>query len=102
MDDIRAKSINEQKFALQFTPRIKNSGWSKSNRARALKMIQQREKNEQGLGWPYCHMIFNEGNLQFELGHLTKNDFDNIIKYGTVNLSYSVYRATLTVGSFLQ
>jgi hypothetical protein len=35
--DIRAKLINEQKFALRFTPRIKNSVWSKHNRARALK-----------------------------------------------------------------
>jgi uncharacterized protein YdeI (YjbR/CyaY-like superfamily) len=25
--DSRAKSTNEQKFALRFTPRIKNSGW---------------------------------------------------------------------------
>jgi uncharacterized protein YdeI (YjbR/CyaY-like superfamily) len=47
--DSRAKSINEQKFALRFTPRTKNSCWSKYNMARASKMIQQRKMTSAGM-----------------------------------------------------
>jgi hypothetical protein len=36
---------------------------------RALKMIHQRKMTR--AGWPYCHRIFNEGNLQFEFEHFT-------------------------------
>jgi hypothetical protein len=79
MDDIRAKPVNKQKFALRLTSRTKNSFCSKYNRARALK--RSNIEKWPVLGWPYCHMIFNEGNLQFEFGHLRKNVFDKLIKY---------------------
>lgn len=35
----------------------------------ALKMIHQRKMSR--AGWPYCHRIFNEGNLQFDFEHFT-------------------------------
>jgi uncharacterized protein YdeI (YjbR/CyaY-like superfamily) len=72
--DSRAKSINDQKFALRFTPRAKNSGWSKYNMARAFKMIQQRKMTRAGMA--FCNMIFNEGILQFEFGHFTNKKID--------------------------
>lgn len=48
--DSRAKSINEQKFALRFSPRTQEE-WLvyKYNRAHALKMIQQRKMTRAGM-----------------------------------------------------
>ena len=37
--DSQVKRIDEWKFARRFTPRGKNSKWSKHNKARALKML---------------------------------------------------------------
>ncbi len=72
--DSRAKSINEQKFALRFTPRTNNSSWSKYNMARALKMIQQRKMTRAGIAL-LPHDIHEE-NLQFEFGHFTSKKID--------------------------
>jgi uncharacterized protein YdeI (YjbR/CyaY-like superfamily) len=39
--DSRVRSVDKLKFAVRFGPRRPGSGWSKFNRARALKMIDQ-------------------------------------------------------------
>lgn len=46
--DSQIRSIDEQRFARRFTPRRKGSGWSRYNRARALRMLQQGRMTEAG------------------------------------------------------
>jgi uncharacterized protein YdeI (YjbR/CyaY-like superfamily) len=44
------KSIDAERYALRFTPRRKQSAWSQSNVARALKMLREGKMTEAGMG----------------------------------------------------
>jgi uncharacterized protein YdeI (YjbR/CyaY-like superfamily) len=48
--DSRVRNIDESRFAVRFGPRRPGSGWSKFNRARALKMIHQGRMTAAGYG----------------------------------------------------
>ena len=47
--DGMTKSIDEQKYALRFTPRKKKSNWSDSNVSRVARMLSQGKMTEAGL-----------------------------------------------------
>jgi len=46
--DSRTKSIDEQRFAMRFTPRHKESPWSTYNKELALKMLRAGKITEEG------------------------------------------------------
>jgi len=43
------KKIDDEKFALKFTPRKARSKWSEANKKRAWKMIEEARMTEAGL-----------------------------------------------------
>ena len=47
--DGMTKSIDEQRYALRFTPRRAKSNWSESNIARVAKMLSEGKMTEAGL-----------------------------------------------------
>ncbi len=47
--DSRVKRIDDEKYTQKYTPRRKNSVWSKTNKARVAKMIQQGRMTDAGL-----------------------------------------------------
>lgn len=47
--DGQEKSIDQEKYALRFTPRKKGSNWSQPNVARALNMLRARKMTKAGL-----------------------------------------------------
>ena len=46
--DGQTRGIDEEKYALRFTPRREKSVWSKSNKARALKMLLDGKMTQAG------------------------------------------------------
>jgi uncharacterized protein YdeI (YjbR/CyaY-like superfamily) len=46
--DSQIKSMDEERFARRFTPRREDSGWSNSNRKRALKMLREGRMTKAG------------------------------------------------------
>lgn len=47
--DSRVKRIDEERYTQKYTPRKKNSVWSKTNKARVAKMIRQGRMTDAGL-----------------------------------------------------
>jgi uncharacterized protein YdeI (YjbR/CyaY-like superfamily) len=44
--DSSMKPIDDEKYALRYTPRRKGSNWSESNKKRAARLIEQGRMNE--------------------------------------------------------
>jgi uncharacterized protein YdeI (YjbR/CyaY-like superfamily) len=47
--DSQMKSIDAEKYAQRFTPRISRSNWTETNKERALKLIAEGRMTEAGL-----------------------------------------------------
>lgn len=47
--DSSMKPIDDEKYALRYTPRRKGSNWSESNKKRAARLIEQGRMTEAGL-----------------------------------------------------
>ncbi|HYU73299.1 MAG TPA: hypothetical protein VEL31_11520 [Ktedonobacteraceae bacterium] len=47
--DSQSKGINEQTYAIRFTPRRPQSQWTASNRARAARLMREGKMTEAGL-----------------------------------------------------
>jgi uncharacterized protein YdeI (YjbR/CyaY-like superfamily) len=60
--DGQIKRIDEEKYALRFTPRRQCSNWSESNRRRALRMLREGKMTQSGKAVLPSEMLVSSSN----------------------------------------
>ena len=60
--DGRIQGIDEEKYALRFTPRREGGNWSESNKRRALRMLRERKMTQAGKAVLPSEMLVSSGN----------------------------------------
>jgi uncharacterized protein YdeI (YjbR/CyaY-like superfamily) len=107
--DSKMKSLDDEKYILRYSPRKKNSPWSKINKERAKKLINQGKMTEEGLDkikearrtgkWSAAYSSKRKPTMPSELEEELKKDktawenFNNFANSYQTNYVYWVVRA---------